>query len=551
MDKIYSQVSKARRYLWLQKAFAVFPGWLLITFSIAFLAMLVPKIWYIPFTFETWGRNGLLAATAVALLGTLVHAWILRPSLRSSAIELDRRFQLRERISSALDLTPDDQQTPIGSALVQDAIRQAERIDVRDQFPIRFNATTPWVLLPILSCVALFWVPDAGQSVENDLALASKERLQNVKAQTKPVLDQVKKLRSDLEEKGLQEAADEFKKLEKKLEDLQKSDKSDVKKLLADFNEIKREMEQRKDSLGSSDTLKKAMENLKKMDQGPADKMAESLQKGDFKQASKELDKMLEQMKSGKLSDQQKEQLAKQMEQMQKALQKAAQEQREAVDQLKKELEKAEKSGDLEKTAQLRKKLEQAEKSLSKCEQCQSMSEQLAKASQAMKDGNMQEAQQAMEEMMEQLEQMSMDSEALAELQEMMDEMQNAKNSSNCKSCSGEGCAQCNGQGKGKSDGESRFTKNSKGEGKGEGPREEEENATKDFDSQVREQVRKGETVFGGKVGGPNRKGITKEEAREAILNAAAEDPDAIESLVLPKAQREQQREYFERLRGN
>lgn len=551
MDKIYSQVSKARRYLWLQTAFAVLPGWLLVSFSIAFLAMLIPKIFYIPFTFETWGRNGLVAATALALLGTLVHAWMLRPSLRSSAIELDRRFQLRERVSSALDLTPDDQQTPIGSALVQDAIRQVERIDVRDQFPLRFKASTPWVLLPVLACIALFWVPDVGQTVENDLAIDSKERIQNVKAQTKPVLDQVKKLRNDLEEKGLQEAADEFKKLEKKLEDLQKSEKSDVKKLLADFNEIKREMEQRKDSLGSSDTLKKAMENLKKMDQGPADKMAESLQKGDFKQASKELDKMLENMKSGKLSDQQKEQLAKQLEQMEKALQKVAQEQREAVDQLKKELENAEKSGNLEKTAQLRKKLEQAEKSLSKCEQCQSMSEQLAKASQAMKDGNMQDAQQAMEEMMEQLEQMSMDSEALAELQEMMEEMQNAKNSSNCKSCSGEGCAQCNGKGKGKNDGESRFTKNSKGEGQGEGDREEEENGTKDFDSQVREQMRKGETVFGGKVGGPNRKGITKEEAREAILNAAAEDPEAIESLVLPKAQREQQREYFERLRGN
>lgn len=551
MDKIFNQVSKARRYLWLQKALAVLPGWLLISFSIAFVALLIPKLWYVPYTFESWGRNGLLAATAVAIVGTLAHASALRPSLRSSAIELDRRFQLRERISSALELTPDAQQTPIGSALLQDAIRQVERIDVRDQFPLRPNTATPWVLLPVLSCIALFWVPDAGQSAENDLLLASKERIQNVKAQTKPVLEQVKKLRNDLEEKGLQEAADEFKKLEKKLEDLQKSEKSDVKKLLADFNEIKREMEQRKESLGSSDTLKKAMENLKKLDQGPADKMADSLQKGDFKQAEKELEKMLDQLKSGKLSDQQKEQLAKQLDQMEKALQKVAQEQRDAVEQLKKELEKAEKSGDLEKTAQLRKKLEQAEKSLSKCEQCQAMSEQLAKASQAMKDGNMQEAQQAMEEMMGQLEQMSLDSEALAELQEMMDEMQNAKNSSNCKNCSGEGCAECNGQGKGKKDGESRFTKNSKGEGKGEGDRAEEEDATKDFDSQVREQMRKGETVFGGKVGGPNRKGITKEEAREAILNATAEDPDAIESLVLPKAQREQQREYFERLRGN
>ena len=91
--------------------------------------------------------------------------------------------------------------------------------------------------------------------------------------------------------------------------------------------------------------------------------------------------------------------------------------------------------------------------------------------------------------------------------------------------------------------------KNAKGEGKGAGDREEKEHGVKNFDSQVRDEMRKGETTFGGKVGGPNRKGITKEEVREALLSSKPDDPDAIENMSLPKAQRDQQRDYFNSLR--
>lgn len=460
-----------------------------------------------------------------------------------SAIEIDRRFGLRERISSAIQLNGEEKHSPVGEALMNDAAAKAERIEVKDHFPIKTAPQTPWVALPILSCVALFWVPDAELPMLNKLASGSAERLTNIKNQTKPILELIKKKREDAEEKGLQEAADEFKKIEDKLKEFQKSENVDTKKMLSDFNEIKKEIERKKDAMGGSDSLKKALDNMKNIDKGPAEKIADALKDGNFDKASDELEKMLNQMKSGNLTDEQKKQLAKQLDQMQKAVEKAQENEKQAIEDAKKELAKAQNGGDLEKAAKLQKKIEQMEANAKKAKAIDAMKANMQKAQKAMQEGDEKAAQEALEGMKQDLEEMAGDQESLQELEEMMDDLQSAKNASACESCDGAGCGKCQSGKKGKD------SKNAKGEGKGAGEREENEHETKNFDSQVREQMRKGETTFGGKVGGPNRKGTSKEEVRESIRSSKPDDADAIENISLPKAQRDQQRDYFNSIR--
>jgi chemotaxis protein histidine kinase CheA len=543
MDLIDRQIARAGRLLWTQSVLNIVSWCLIVAFSICFFALLVPKIWFLPYTFRSWSLLWMTGCAGGAALVAGSIAFFYRPSRLYSAIELDRRFGLRERISSALQMVPEDRESPIGEALIRDAAAKAERIDVRDHFPIKSAPQTPWVLLPLLSCFSLFWVPDAEVPVIANLAGNASTRLNNIKNQTKPILAQIKKQREALEEKGLQDAADEFKRIEKKLEDLQKTNTLDSKKLLSDFNEIKKEIEQRKDALGGTDSLKKALDNLKNIDKGPADKIADALKDGDIDKAGKELDKLLEQMKSGNLSDAQKQQLTKQLEQMQKAIEKSAEEQKKAVEETKKELANAEKSGDAEAASKLQKKLEQLEANANKGKAAQAVKAQMQKAQKAMEQGNEAEAQQALEELQAELAELAEDEESLQEMESLMDELQSAKKSSTCSECDGNGCAAC------KSDKEGKPKKNAKGEGRGAGDREEEESNVKHFDSQVREQMRKGETVYGGKVGGPNRKGVTQEDVRNAVLNATPDDPDAIENMSLPKAQRDQQRDYFDSLR--
>ena len=52
----------------------------------------------------------------------------------AAAIEIDLRHRLKERVSSSLALSPSDQVTETGLALVKDAVRSIERLDVGQQF---------------------------------------------------------------------------------------------------------------------------------------------------------------------------------------------------------------------------------------------------------------------------------------------------------------------------------------------------------------------------------------------------------------------------------
>lgn len=543
MNTLYRQVTKARRMLWLQSILNVFSWSLIIAFTVCFLGLLVPKILFLPSSFANWNYYWLGGAAVVSIAVTAIIASINRPTVIQSAIELDRRFNLRERTSSALQLDESERATPIGQALVLDAENKADRIDVRDQFPIRPAPHSPWVLLPCIACAALFWVPNAQLSEEVALKIKSNsEKLTKVRNVAQKLIPQIEKQIEAAEEKGLEDAAEDFRRLQKKLEELQKLNELDEKKALTDFHEIQKELRLKKDSLGSADSMKKMLDGLKDLDEGPADKVAKALKDGDFERASEELEKVLDQLASNNLTSDQEKQLTKQLDQMQKAIEKSNEKRKQAIQNAKSELEKAKKEGDLEKAAKLQKKLEQLEstekqsKAAEKCKECMNA------AKEAMSKGDKEGAKQALEELQEMIEDMAEDQEAADDLAEMMDEMESEAGGNGNKKMQDAR----NGQGK-----KNERPGDGMGEGEGEGERPEEEGEVNHVDQQVREQMRKGATINGGKVGGKNRKGITREEAREAILSAKPEDPDALENLSLPKAQREQQREYYDALRGD
>ena len=199
MDIIQRQVNRVARLLWTKAILSVLAWTLIVAFSVCFVALLVPKVWFLPYQFDAWSLRWLAGCGLSAVLVTAIAALMNRPGKMQSAIQLDQRFGLRERVSSALLLTPSERETAIGAALIQDAQAKAERIDVRDQFPVRFAAHTPWVFLPLAACIALFWVPDAELPAITKLPGSASERLNNIKNQTKPILAQIKKQRESLE----------------------------------------------------------------------------------------------------------------------------------------------------------------------------------------------------------------------------------------------------------------------------------------------------------------------------------------------------------------
>ena len=86
-------------------------------------------------------------------------------------------------------------------------------------------------------------------------------------------------------------------------------------------------------------------QQLKQLQQGPADKLAEALRQGDFARAAQELEKLRQELAKGEMNAK-REQLAKQLDQLQKKLAEMADAQRQMAEELKKQIAEKQAAGD-------------------------------------------------------------------------------------------------------------------------------------------------------------------------------------------------------------
>jgi hypothetical protein len=150
----------------------------------------------------------------------------------------------------------------------------------------------------------------------------------------------------------------------------------------------------------------------------------------------------------------------------------------------------------------------------------------------------------------------------LQDIEETLDTLSQSKDQMRCKQCAGQGCENCkgNGQGEGQGDGQGENGKLGDGSGKGgskyglgkgsglSGP---EDNADgQSYESQVRGDPKQGRGVNAGFADGPNRKGVTREDVKQAVLSATSDESDPLENQTLPRAEREHATEYFDKLRS-
>ncbi|MEY4567988.1 MAG: hypothetical protein RLY14_2958, partial [Planctomycetota bacterium] len=352
MNSIERLSRHARRRLaftcFLQKFPLCFAGY----FALAALAIGINKVWAVPIDGKIW----LATWIAVAALATMIHTLILvkwnTPSILQSAIEVDRRFGLRERLSSALALSPDQLQSPLAQALQSDAQRQAERIDIRDRFEVRLSKWSLLPLVPVLAITAMLWLSDAKEKAALAENASKQLTVQQMKNSTQPLIEQIRKKREEAEDKGLKETAELFKQLEGQLEKLQKEGKLEKAEALSKFNDLKKQLEERRKEVGGGENLQKNLEKLKDLSDGPAEKLAKAMEQADFDMAKQEIDRLKEQLQKGELSEEQKQQLSKQLEQMEKALKDAAKANEQAKKELQQKVDAAKQAGDMQQAAE-------------------------------------------------------------------------------------------------------------------------------------------------------------------------------------------------------
>ena len=122
MDELHRQVRRARRRLGMQRFVAAL-GWCWLATLVAALGIImVGKFWPLGVTDWAWVGGALIVGLAAAV----GWAFFAGRGTLDAAIEIDRRFGLKERVSSTLTMSVDECQTEAGQALVTDAIRRVK-----------------------------------------------------------------------------------------------------------------------------------------------------------------------------------------------------------------------------------------------------------------------------------------------------------------------------------------------------------------------------------------------------------------------------------------
>ncbi len=562
MDEIKKQVIRARRRMLLGGFFRALCWFLFAGLLVAAVALAIPKIWQLPFLItdadhQIWFISWTMGGAVAACLGAIIWAFLHRAGMLQTAVEVDERFKLKERLSSALSLSDRERDSKAGLALVKDAAGRAETIDVRDRFQLAPNRQALLPLLPAALLLILFFLPNAVAADPVKDLQAEKDN--QVKVAIEEAKKKLKEKINEMETKGLKDAKADLKSLEKKIDNLSKDSTDDKRDALVKLNDVKKQLEEQARKLGGdSSEMKKQLNQLQDVSKGPAKQLAEALSNGEFEEAKKAIKELVEKLQNGKMSDVEKQQLAKDLDKLAEQIEKMAEEHEKAKQELKDKIKKALEQGDLAKAAQLQQQLEKKEQQDQQMKKMQKMAEQVKQCAECMKQGNgqpkqgqngqqqnqqqgnqggqqaLKDAIKSLEEMGEQMDELQKDMGQLEDLEDMMEQIEQAKNA--CNGCEGQ------------KDAPPKWQDWAKGGGRGAGLREKEEEDTGSYKSRVKGKVQQGETVVTGNADGNNITGKSVSEVREMVKSSISKKSDPLENQKLPRAQREHARQYFEKL---
>jgi hypothetical protein len=555
MDQIRKQVDRARRRLWAELFFGRLVKCWFVALLVATIAVAVPKVMTIENLPAQWSAWWLGGAVALGLVVALAWTMIRGRSEFDAAVEIDRRFDLKERVASSLSLPSEAIETPAGRALVQDAERAIRRLDIDEQFRIRVGRSAWLPLVPALVALVLVGFVDnkAAQSAANPaVAALSPKVLTNTTKQLRKKLTDIAKKPA---KKGLKDAQALLLEMDKELQKLEKQTKPvDRRQVMVRFNNLAKQLAERREKLGGTNELKRQLAGMKDLGNGPADKMAEAMKSGNWDQANQELKKLAEKLKTGKLDEASRKQLAEQLKRMEQKLAEAAAQRQQAIEDLQKQIEDQKRSGNLAKAGELQQKLDRMMRQQKQAQQLQQMAQQMAQAQQALEKGDQQAAAESMAQMMQQMQQMQAEMDANSAEAEMlnmaMEQLEASKESMACENCEGAGCSECQGGLNEEMSDRGRFSDFADGAAIGAAGRRAEERTDTGFrNSQVKQNPRQGAAVITGEADGPTIRGDVREAIRQEMEAAEAADADALVIEQMPKTQRENAEDYFNRFR--
>lgn len=499
----------------------------------------------------------LAAAAGVGLLAGTGWAVVGRPTREAAALELDRRFDLRERVTTALGLLPAERESPAGQAVLGDASAKVAGLRVGDKFPIRPRWSLGGVplLAALIAAAVFFYHPDTSSASGDDprpdagRKLATKAPGDAAKLPTQPftkqaVPDQLDRKKSaDLQklEEELNAAMEKWRQNEPKDE---QQAREKVTELTALEEKLKKFKEGELQKLKQTEQQLQQLEQLtreKEFDDGPAKELNDALSKGNLKKAQEDVDELRKKAKAQKLDATNLDRLDNQMKEMAKQL-RNDKANKDKAEQLQKKIDQAKKEG---KDAEaLERELEQLRADAKQAgEQMEKLAQKMEKIRQLAEKGDLEEMAEELKQMGDQLKGVEQEVQDLEDaddyLQKLRDELRKA-------------CKQCKGEGRGNELKQSDDAEWTPGTTPATGKRTEDKDAkTSTKDERVRGLFDKnGQKRYAGAVKGPAFTKKSTVELGQQIQQAAQEAPQAMDSQQVPKEAQAGVKEYFEKIGG-
>jgi chemotaxis protein histidine kinase CheA len=356
------------------------------------------------------------------------------------------------------------------------------------------------------------------------------------------------KRRAAAEERDLADASELLKQIERGAKEVENLAKLDRAEATAKLNDLAKRLADRRDQLGGAEALRKRMNEAKDFGRGPAEKAADALRRGDWKQATEELTKLQKKLEGGAASPDEQKRLGAQLDKMRDKLAQAAGENAAAQQELQKQLAEAQRKGDLAQGAKLQEKLDALAQQAPAMAQLEKAAQQMADAQKALEQGDAKQAAKELAKLAENIDELAAQAAEMEMLDAAMSDLQACKDGMCDKP--GAGGDPGNQDGGVSNDGAGGPSSNW---GYGRGPRDGRDPVdSKDpryRDSQVKQEVKQGSSTFGGLVDGPSIKGQVSEGIKAELTSENVAPADPLTSERLPRSRREHAEEYFRKLR--
>lgn len=530
-------------------------------------------VWFLiqPFIVEQpepwlrWAVAGGILGVGAIVAGIL--AWRNRPSKLASALSLDEQFGLKERVTTSLSLTPEQQATPAGQALLEDVNNRVGQLDVTSRFPIRLSRVAALVPLTaaILALIALFYEPPLGPGQAN-AALDMKKPPAN-KAEIDKKMEQLraKKRVMEFNDKPKSEKLQEIEAEMEKIANKPRSTREQVRERAKEMSALEEKMKERQKEQG--DKTRSLKQQLKEMNRqteqqqsqdGPAKDLQKALSEGNFEKAKEEAEKLAKKLREGKFTEEEKKQLEKQLGDLKENMKKAA-ELKDKEDKLK----QMAKEGKID-AETLKREMKELAKQKEKLQDMKKLANKMGQCQKCMEQGDMSGAAQQLQDAGEDLKQMDLGEKEMQDLQDQLQKLQDAKQAAmkgeGQKAGDGEGDLQRENEEEGDGgnsdqpgNAQQKGSKKSPGmRGGGGGKRPKgKETSTNYFDARQRTDFdAKGKKIFDGFAPGQNYRSKNTTEMEGPVKQAAQDAPESIEQQKIPKAARDMAKGYFRNLGG-